>query len=70
MPFPCTLTRLPDGRWSAQHDSRDVGAVSVQAATREEAIGKITGEIRYRLELCPCTGETWQHIDVQVLEST
>jgi len=70
MPFSCTITRLPNGRWSAQHDSREVGSVSVQAATREEAIAKITGEIRYRLELCPCTGETWQHIDVQVLEST
>jgi hypothetical protein len=70
MSFPCTLTRLASGQWSAQHDSREVGAVSVQAATREEAIAKIEGEIRYRLELCPCTGETWQHIDVQVVEST
>ena len=70
MRFACTLTRLATGQWSARHDSREVGAVSVQAATREEAIAKITGEIRYRLELCPCTGETWQHIDVQVLEST
>jgi hypothetical protein len=70
MKFPCTLTRLPGGQWSALHDSREVGAVSVQAATREEAIAKITGEIRYRLELCPCTGETWQHINVRVVEST
>jgi hypothetical protein len=70
MGFPCSLKRLPSGQWTAQHDSREVGSVSVQAATREEAIAKITGEIRYRLELCPCTGETWQHIDVQVLEST
>jgi len=69
MPLTCTLKRLPSG-WLARHDSRDVGRVEVQAATREAAIEKIKGEIRYRLELCPCSGETYQHIDIEVVEST
>jgi hypothetical protein len=69
MRFPCMLTRLRGGQWAARHDSRDVGRVEVQAATRDEAIAKIRGEIRYRLELCPCSGETYQHIDVEVIES-
>jgi hypothetical protein len=69
MKFACVITRLPDGRWSARHESRDVGEVAVQAASREEAIAKLTGEIRYRLELCPCTGETWQHLDVQIVDA-
>jgi hypothetical protein len=68
MRVTCTLTRLPAG-WLASHDSRDVGRVEVKALTRDEAIEKIKGEIRYRLELCPCTGETYQHIDVEVIEA-
>jgi hypothetical protein len=68
MRLTCTLTRLPNG-WLARHDSRDVGRVEVQAATREAAIEKIKGEIRYRLELCPCSGETYQHIAIEVVES-
>jgi hypothetical protein len=63
----CKLTRLPDG-WSAVHDSRDVGRLAVKAPTRDEAIEKIKGEIRYRLELCPCTGETYRHIEIEVAE--
>lgn len=68
MRFPCTIERLADGGWAAAHESRDVGAVKVRAGTREEAIEKLKGEIRYRLELCPCTGETYQHIAVEIVE--
>jgi hypothetical protein len=68
MRFPCTIQRLATGRWSAAHDSRDVGPVAVHGASRDEAIEKLKGEIRYRLELCPCTGETWQHIEVEIVE--
>jgi len=63
----CTIKRLPAG-WLAQHDSRDVGHVEVRALTRQEAIEKIEGEIRYRLELCPCTGETYRHIEIQAID--
>jgi hypothetical protein len=68
MQLTCKLTRQGRG-WTALHESRDVGRVEIHAATREEAIDKITGEIRYRLELCPCSGETYQHIQVEVHES-
>ncbi len=67
MPYRCTVSKVPAG-WLAQHESRDVGTVDVRALTRAEAIEKIRGEIRYRLELCPCTGETYQHIDVEVVD--
>ncbi len=69
MRFPCTLKRLPDGRWSARHDSREVGVVETRGTSREDVLAKIEGEIRYRLELCPCTGETYQHIAVEVVEA-
>jgi hypothetical protein len=39
------------------------------AAETNAAIEKIEGEIRYRLELCPCTGETYRHIEIDVVES-
>jgi hypothetical protein len=70
MKFACVITRLPDGTWAARHESRDVGEVAVQAGSREEAVSKLTGEIRYRLELCPCTGETWQHIDIEIVDKS
>jgi hypothetical protein len=69
MRLTCTLTRFPSGHWLARHESRDVGIVEVHGATREEAIEKVEGEIRYRLELCPCTGETYRHIAIDVVES-
>lgn len=69
MRFLCTLSRQSDGRWLAQHDSREVGAVEARGGSRDEALAKLEGEIRYRLELCPCTGETYQHIAVEVVEA-
>jgi hypothetical protein len=68
MRFPCTIERLAGGHWQASHSSRDVGAAQARGASRDEAIEKLKGEIRYRLELCPCTGETYQHIDVEIVE--
>jgi hypothetical protein len=69
MRFTCTLSRIPGGQWHARHEGRDAGTVEVRATSRAEAIEKLKGEIRYRLELCPCTGETYQHIDVEIVEA-
>jgi len=68
MRFACVISRSPDGRWQARHNSREAGQVRVQAGTREEVVEKVRDEIRYRLELCPCTGDTWQHVDIDVVE--
>jgi len=69
MPLTCTIRRLPAG-WLAQHDSPEVGHVEVRALTRKEVIEKIEGEIRYRLELCPCTGETYRHIEIRAVDDS
>jgi hypothetical protein len=45
-----------------------VGQVQATAATRDEAIEKMRGELRYRLELCPCSGESYQHVEVEIVE--
>ena len=68
MKIECKISRSSDGQWQAAHISSQVGDVSVRAATRDEAIEKLRGEIRYRLELCPCTGETYRHIDLDVVD--
>lgn len=69
MKLTCKLFRSPIGQWVAQHDSREVGHVEVQAPRREDALEKIRGEIRYRLELCPCTGDTYRHIQIEVVDA-
>lgn len=68
MKFPCTIARKTDGQWLLRHESPEVGRIEVTAPTRELAEEKLKGEIRYRLELCPCTGETYQHIAIEISE--
>lgn len=69
MRYVCSIVQQPGGAWRARHESRDIGVVEAQGPSREEAIEKLKGEIRYRLELCPCTGETYQHIDMEITEA-
>ena len=68
MTFPCTILHRGDGQWSLRHESTDIGQIEVTAPTREQAAEKMRGEIRYRLELCPCTGETYRHITIEIAE--
>jgi hypothetical protein len=70
MKFPCTLKESAGGQWTARHESDAVGAVNVVAASRALVLDKMRGELRYRLELCPCTGESYRHIDVEIVEET
>lgn len=68
MKFSCSVRPRPDGRWVARYEARDVGPFEVTAATRDEAVARLTAELRYRLELCPCTGESYQHLQLEVRE--
>lgn len=68
MQFRCSVCRLPDGRWSVRHDGSDVGPVELTAATKDEALEKMRAELRFRLELCPCTGEAYQHLAIEIIE--
>jgi hypothetical protein len=68
MQFPCRITRTPDGSWTAQHDSANLGRVRVTAATREAAAAKLKAELRYRLEICPCTGELYDTVNIDLVE--
>lgn len=66
MKFPCTFSQLGSGQWSAQHVGLEVGTVEVTAKSQEEALEKMRGELRYRLEICPCTGELYQDVQIEI----
>jgi hypothetical protein len=68
MKFSCVLTEA-DGVWSGVYAGADVGPVQVTASTRADVIRKLEGEIRYRLEICPCTGEAYRDIQIEVQPS-
>lgn len=65
MRFHCVLKRREDGRWLIRHTG-EVGVVEATADTREATLEKMRGELRYRLELCPCSGESYQHIEIEL----
>ena len=68
MKYQCIITRRSDGRWSAQHSGTDIGAIEVTANTREDAIQKIENEVRYRVEMCPCTGRAFRNLEIEIVE--
>ena len=65
MKFLCRISEK-DGVWTAEHASPDIGPIRVTGATREEALRKVEDEIRHWLEMCPCTGQTYRHLSVEV----
>lgn len=66
--FICRISQN-DGAWTAEHASPGVGPIRVTAPTRDEALRKIEDEIRYWLEMCPCTGETYRNIAIEAVEA-
>ncbi len=70
MKFSCTITQLGSGDWKVRHAGSSLGTVEVSAHSRQEAMEKMRREIVYRLELCPCTGESYQHADIELVEKT
>ena len=69
MKFPCSITRSSSGEWLIRHESSDVGIVETRAESREKAVEKMRLELRYVLELCPCTGEAYKDLDIELVES-
>jgi hypothetical protein len=56
------------GVWTAEYSSQDVGPIRVSASTRAEVLRKVEGEIRYWLEMCPCTGQTYRDLEIELVE--
>jgi len=68
MTFRCQLLRAKNGQWSVRHSGPDTGSIEVTAASREQALDKMRSELRYRLELCPCTGEQYKDLEIELAE--
>jgi hypothetical protein len=68
MKFLCHITQQ-DRFWIGEHSSDGVGPITVKAPSRQEAIDKLKREIRYWLEMCPCTGDRFSHIDIELVET-
>lgn len=68
MKFATLLEQRNDGCWALRHDGPEIGSIVVTAPSREAAVEKLRGEIRYRLELCPCSGDSYQHIDIEIIQ--
>jgi hypothetical protein len=66
MKFVCRLSEKGDV-WTGEYVGTEIGPVRVTAPTRADAVRKLEGEIRYQLELCPCTGETYRDIEIEVV---
>jgi len=68
MTFHCTMTRRSDGHGSVRHSSAGVGTIEVTASSDDEALEKMRSELRYRLELCPCSGEQYKDLEIELVE--
>jgi hypothetical protein len=36
--------------------------------SRDQALDKMRNELRYRLELCPCSGEQFKDLEIELIE--
>jgi len=70
MKFACVLKRLSNGHWAVRHTGSTVGTVEVTARTSQEALVKMRNELRYRVELCPCSGVSDDYINLEVTEDS
>ncbi len=66
MKFPGTVSQSSNGEWSVRHVGPHVGTVQVTAGSEEKALEKMRAELGYRLEICPCTGEFYQDVQIEI----
>lgn len=68
MRFICQI-RESNGLWLAEHAGSDIGPIRVSAPTRDQAVDKMKAEIHYWLEMCPCSGQAYADVEVELVES-
>jgi hypothetical protein len=68
MKFTCTIKQFPNGAWHARSIGSVAGTVDAGAGSRQEALDKLRGEIRYRLEFCPCSGVGDEYVELDIRE--
>lgn len=70
MKFPCTVTEISGGQWQARCTAPLVGTIEITTNSRSEALKKISAEIRYCIELCPCSGVPDQFVELEIRSTT
>ena len=68
MKFVCRISEK-DGVWTLEHTGPDIGPIRVSSSSRDEALRKMEEEIRYWLEMCPCSGQSYRNLAIEVVES-
>ena len=68
MKFVCPISER-NGIWAMEHTGPDIGPIRVTAPTRGEALQKMEAEIRFWLEMCPCSGQTYRDLTIELVET-
>lgn len=63
MKFRATLAQNTDGEWVAE--CPELGA-SASGLSAQSALEALRAEIRYRIELCPCTSVPDDYVDLDL----
>lgn len=66
--FNCQLTET-GSIWTGECSGPDIGPIHVTATSRDDVLRKLEAEIHYWLEMCPCSGETYRDMKIEVTES-
>jgi len=66
MRYRAELKRTLNGRFYARCNAAPNGVAEGHGATAEEALERLRAEIRYRLELCPCSALSEDDVVVEV----
>ena len=62
----CSLSSLPNKTWQIRHSSSALGDVEITGSSRDEVLARMQRELQYRLELCPCTGESVGTVELEI----
>ncbi|MGQ0722605.1 MAG: hypothetical protein ACT4PE_13700 [Candidatus Eiseniibacteriota bacterium] len=54
------------GGWHARCEGAPLGPAESHASTEDEAVLRVRNEIRYRLEMCPCSGVSEEFVELTV----
>ena len=68
MKFICRISER-DGLWTVEHAGSDIVPIRMAAPTRDEALHRMQGEIHYGLEMCPCGGQAYRDLEIELVES-
>jgi hypothetical protein len=62
--YRARMVREPDGSWTAA--AVEFPNTWSRGKSRDEALAKLRDEIRYRIELCPCSGVADDFVQIEV----